>query len=90
LVFVDIYNMSCIENMSPPADGTIAQTHPSIISVDPRVTLRRLYPRTFFSSGVRGPLVQFPPLTGPCSNLLEHPDVNDPNFIDLGFRVREF
>jgi hypothetical protein len=67
LVFVDIYNMSHIENMSPPADGTIAQTHPSIISVDPRVTLRRLYPRTFFSGGVHGPLVQFPPIHMICA-----------------------
>jgi hypothetical protein len=28
-------------------------------------------------------LRQFPPLSGPCSNLLEHPEINDSKFIDL-------
>ncbi len=65
------------------AERIIADTRASIISRHPSPTLRRLYLRTPFTSAIRVPLAQFPPLSGPCTNLLEHPDVNDPNFINL-------
>jgi len=65
------------------AERIIAEMRASIISRHPTPTLRRLYPRTPFASAIRVPLVQFPPLSGPCTDLLEHLDVNDPNFIDL-------
>ncbi len=65
------------------ADGTIIRTHPPTISIRPTSTLRHLYPRTALATTTRVPLVQFPPLSGPCTDLLEHPDVNDPDFIDL-------
>ncbi len=65
------------------AERILADTRAAIISRHPTPTLRRLYPRTPSSSAIRGPLVQFPPLSGPCTDLLEHPDVNDPDFIDL-------
>jgi hypothetical protein len=42
-----------------------------------------LYPRTPLASTIPVPLIQFPPLIGPCSDLLEHPDINHPEFIDL-------
>ncbi len=66
------------------AECIIAETCASIISRHPTPTLRRLYPRTTLASAtICVPLVQFPPLSGPCIDLLEHPDVNDPDFIDL-------
>jgi hypothetical protein len=66
------------------AKRIIAETRASIISRHPTPTLRRLYPCTTLASAtLRVPLVQFPPLSGPCTDLLEHPDVNDPDFIDL-------
>jgi hypothetical protein len=65
------------------AERIIAETRASIIARHPTPTLRRLYPCTPLANAIRVPLVQFPPLSGPCTDLLEHPDVNDPNFIDL-------
>jgi hypothetical protein len=64
-------------------DGTITQTCPSIISIHPTITLRRLYVCTPLTSAIHVPLIQFPTLSGPCINLLEHLDINDPHFVDL-------
>jgi hypothetical protein len=75
--------MPPIRNMNNLTNGTIAQTRPSIILIHPTSTLRRLYARTPLARAIHVPLVQFPPLSGPCTNLLEHPDVNDPDFIDF-------
>ncbi len=73
----------------PPIRNTISRLRERFISLasfiarPPTPTLRRLYPRTPLASAICVPLVQFPPLSGPCTDLLEHPDVNDPNLIDL-------
>ncbi len=53
----------------------IAETRASIISRHPTPTLRHLYPRPPLASAIRIPLVQFPSLSGPCTDLLEHPDI---------------
>ncbi len=61
----------------------IAETCASIISHHPTCTLRCLYLRTPLASAIPVSLVQFPPLSGPCTDLLKHPDINHPDFIDL-------
>jgi hypothetical protein len=43
-------------------DGIIAQTRPSIISIQPTSTLKRLYAHTPLASTIHAPLVQFPPI----------------------------
>ncbi len=75
--------MPRVKYTSRLANGTIIRTHPPVIPIRPTPTLRHLYPRTPLASIISVPQVQFPPLTGPCTDLLEHPDVNNPNFIDL-------
>jgi hypothetical protein len=65
------------------AECIIAETHASIISRHPTSTLKRLYLRTPIVSTIPIPLVQFPALSGPCTDLLKHPDINHSDFIDL-------
>ncbi len=71
--------MPPIRHMSHHVDGT----RPSIISIHPTFTLKRLYAHTPFANAILAPFVRFPPLSGPCINLLEHPEINDPKYIDL-------
>ncbi len=75
--------MPRVKYTSRLADSTVIQTRPPIISIRRTPTLRHLYPRIALASTVCVPLRQFPPLSGPCTDLLKHPDVNDPDFIDL-------
>jgi len=75
--------MPHVKYTSRVAHGTVIQTRPLPISIPRAPTLRHLYPRIVLASTVCVPLRPFPPLVGPCSNLLEHPQINDPNFIDL-------
>jgi hypothetical protein len=72
-----------IRRTSRLIDGTRPYTHPSIISVHPTFTLKRLYTRTPLVSIIAVSLVWFSPLSGPCTNLLEHSEINDPKYIDL-------
>jgi len=65
------------------AERILAEMRASIISRHPTLTLRHLYPRTPLANAIRVPLVQFPAFSGPCTDLLEHPDVNDPNLLDF-------
>ncbi|CAK9188676.1 unnamed protein product [Sphagnum troendelagicum] len=75
--------MPRVKYTSRVADGTVIQTRPLAISIPRAPTLRHLYPRTALANTVCVPLRPFPPLAGPCSNLSEHPQINDPNSIDL-------
>jgi hypothetical protein len=75
--------MPRVKYTSRLADGTVIQTHPPAIPIRRVPTLRHLYPRTALASTVCVPLRQFPPLSGPCSILLEHLEINDPKSIDL-------
>jgi hypothetical protein len=61
----------------------IAETRASIISRHATPTLKRLYARTPLVSAIPAPLVRFPPLSGPCTNILKHPKINDLKYIDL-------
>jgi hypothetical protein len=45
--------------------------------------LRRLYTCTPLVSIINVPFVWFPPLSGLCTNLLEHSEINDPKYIYL-------
>jgi hypothetical protein len=65
------------------AKHIIAQMRASNISIHPTSTLKRLYTCTPFASAIPAPLVQFSPLNGPCTNLLKHPKINDPKYINL-------
>jgi hypothetical protein len=42
-----------------------------------------LYGRTPFANTIHVLLVQFFPLSGQCINLLKHPKINDPKYVDL-------
>jgi hypothetical protein len=82
-LFVDIYNMPRVKNTSRFTNGTITQIRPSIILVHPTSTLKYLYAHTPLASAIHVPLVQFPTLNGPCTNLLEHHNINHPDFVAL-------
>jgi len=75
--------MPRVKNTSRFTNGTITQMRPSIILVHSTFTLKRLYAHTPLANIIRGPLVQFPPLSGPCTNLLEHCNINHPDFVYL-------
>jgi len=73
--------MPRVKNTSRFTNGTITQMRPSIILVHSTFTLKRLYAHTPLANIIHGPLVQFPPLSGPCTNLLEHCNINHPDFV---------
>jgi len=75
--------MPPIKRTSYLINGTRPHTHLLIISVHPTFILKRLYVRTPFVSIIDVPLVRFSPLKRPCTNLLEHSEINDPKYIYL-------
>jgi hypothetical protein len=69
--------------MNRLVDVTTSQITPPIVLVHLIFTLRRLYVRIPLASTIRDLLVQLFSLSGPCINLLEHLNINDPNNADL-------
>ncbi len=69
--------------MNHLVDNTTSQTCPPFIPIRPTPILRHLYVYTPLVSTICALLVQFPSFIGPCTNLLEHLDINDPKYVDL-------
>lgn len=68
--------MVCIKYTNPLQDVTTSQVRPA-------TTLRRIFSRTLLASQARAPLIRFPPLSGLYTDLLQHPKINDPEYMDL-------
>jgi hypothetical protein len=75
--------MHYIKYMNNLVDSTTSQTCPPVIPIRPTPILRHLYVYTPLVSTICVSLVQFPSFNGPCTNLLEHFDINDPKYVDL-------
>jgi len=75
--------MHCIKYMNHLVDSTTSQTCPPVIPIRPTPILRHLYVYTPLVSTICASLVQFPSFNGPCTNLLEHFDINDRKYVDL-------